>query len=194
MSRYFFILYPSSPELQVHIDLMCLVCDPSRIRTAHLTVRGPYTAKPKPGKWSNAKNIHVSVCGVGIFFLPKQNTVFLRCTSSELRNLWWKRDYKEPEPHITIYDGDSREFAQRALKILEKYDLSFEFVADCLQEYRSRNGQQSLEFWPSDYDTLCQEIGEPRLSLQLLRTIKDDERLVYLDKLAARLSSMKMCV
>jgi len=170
---------------------MRLVCDPSTTTQAHLTVRGPYVGERiSRGDWLKVRDIHVAVRGAGVYFTAHQSTVFLRCESPDLKRVWWKRDYKDYEPHITIYDGRSREFATRAAEILERHELCFEFVADRLHEHRSSQSQQRLNFLWSDYDALFRDIGGSSLNRGGLRAMLAEERLACLDKLARSLSAV----
>lgn len=189
MSNRFFVLYISSRPVQVRLDLMRLLCNPATTSQAHLTVRGPYISQRMVrGDWLKVRNISVAVQGVGAFLTSRQSTVFLRCQSADLRRIWWKRDYKGYEPHITIYDGRSRAFATRVAEVLARHELSFEFTADRLYEHASGHGQQRLDFLWRDYEELFRELGGRSLSRELLRAMIAEERLVHLDKLAQSLS------
>lgn len=51
---------------------------------------------------------------VGNFFDYGQNTVFFKCDDNKnLRKIWKKKGYKDFKPHITLYDGKNKEFAQK---------------------------------------------------------------------------------
>src|SRR5690348_9290015 len=109
----FFVLYVSNKLWQSYLDTMRIVCNPLTQSPAHITVRGPYEAKPDlDQEWRKVHDIRVAVVGLGTFFDDTQNTVFFKCESDELAEVWWKKHYRSINPHITIYDGESREFAE----------------------------------------------------------------------------------
>ena len=155
MSR-FFVLYLPDRSWQAYLDVMRLVCEPDAQSPAHITVRGPYVGKSDPlGDWRKVKNIDVSVVGLGTFFAERQNTVFLECDSPQLPEIWWKKDHKNGTPHLTIYDGGSREFATRVFDVLGKYSWRFNFVADRLHEYVSTGPQMRLDLRWATTVSLC---------------------------------------
>src|SRR6185369_6848935 len=172
----FFVLYPPRRREQALLDVMRLLCAPHVQSHAHITVRGPYAAKPLDSRdWRKVTNIRVTVAGVGTFFEGKQNTVFLRCESPDLPSIWWKRDYKDGLPHITIYDGPSRQFAESVVRILEAETWNFMFVADRLREYVSTGRQNSLDIkWP-EYVSIFDQVFGFMVTRDDLRTLSEAE-------------------
>ncbi len=186
MADRFYVLYLPMGDLRNHLDLMRLICNPSKTSSAHLTVRGPYYSDHQPEL--DTQNIRVLVQGVGVFFGENQNTVFFQCESEDLKRIWWKRDFKEFKPHITIYDGNSREFAIRLAAILERYDLSFEFSANHLSEHHKVDCQKKFDFFWGDYGSLLQKTSGIHLTRELLSEMTDEQRLFYVERLAMNLA------
>jgi hypothetical protein len=171
---------------------MRLLCDADVRSRAHVTVRGPYGKKPDAARaWRNVKDIVVSIDRIGTFFEGRQNTVFLECKSSRFEDLWWKRDYKKGVPHITIYDGKSREFAQKIASVLDRYTWQTSFVADQLQEYVSTGPQVPLDLRWSQYSNIFRLIFGATMSRDDLRLLNEEVRLKQLDQVAKFFLSSK---
>jgi len=184
MARYFVIYIPDR-HWQASLDVMRLLCDPFIHSPAHLTVRGPYDEKPElDSAWYRARNIHVSVVGVQRFYGPHQNTVSLKCELPDLKAIWWKKDYKNGTPHITIYDGDSRNFAEKVDRILSKYDWKFHFSADRLYEYVGSNKQPRFDFPWQEYAAVFKRTIGFSLTRKELEQTSEHTRLEYLDCVA----------
>jgi hypothetical protein len=87
--------------------------------------------------------IHVD--GACTFSGPKQNTVFLKCDAPELRAVWYKPDFPNFSPHLTIYDGSSSTFAEELARLLEDVQPSFSFTATELRAIVSRKNQSTFD-------------------------------------------------
>jgi hypothetical protein len=184
MARYFVIYIPDR-SWQACLDVMRLLCNPSVHASAHLTVRGPYHEKPElDSAWYRFRNIQVSVIGVEKFFGPHQNTVSLKCELPDLKSIWWKKDYKNGIPHITIYDGDSRCFAEKVDLILSKYDWSFQFSAERLYEYIGSGKQSRFDFPWQEYAMVFSKTIGFSLTREELSQADECTRLQYLDAVA----------
>lgn len=81
--------------------------------------------------------------GPGVFFTTRQNTVYLLCESAGFHRVWHKpgRSY---QPHMTLYDGSSRQYAQRLLELLDEFDIRFEFSPTPLFELHTKTPQVAL--------------------------------------------------
>jgi 2'-5' RNA ligase len=90
-------------------------------RLAHITIRGPYTgAVPTTviEEYSNLlKYDGITIGGVGYFPNANEQVVFLRVSSPNLRQAWWKPDYPIEKygfaPHISLYRGHDGDLAQK---------------------------------------------------------------------------------
>ncbi len=88
-------------------------------RAAHLTIRGPYKGHINHETLKlcqdRLQQDVLDISGVGRFSNPKEEVVYLKVASPNLRRVWWKPDYpiKEFEfnPHISIYRGPDKELA-----------------------------------------------------------------------------------
>ena len=126
--RTFYVLYVPDGLLADCIDAIRVLAQPSEKYRAHITVRGPYQRSSNRSDRANRaiENSEITIDGCGNFFESGQNTVYLRCSSPNLETAWHKPDYGF-NPHITLYDGSSREFAEQIWDVASRrtYDMSF---------------------------------------------------------------------
>ena len=123
-SKSFYVLYPANPDLRNLLNAMKLFADENQRTEAHLTVRGPYLKKLSTKDVERFSNIIrgevIQLSAVDNFFSSNQNTVFYSCERSDhLKAIWKKITYSEFNPHITIYDGDDRQFAHELYNTLQ---------------------------------------------------------------------------
>ena len=132
-------------RVQAHLDAIKYFCDPKQKTPAHITVRGPYADAIDVRQFSSIiEGARASIVGPGIFFREKQNTVFLATGLHGLRSIWHKPDFNF-KPHITLYDGPSREFASSLRDVLRKHRLFFTCQVTGLLEMRTVSGQYSFD-------------------------------------------------
>jgi hypothetical protein len=111
--RIFYVFYPRDEHLQQILDAIRYLADPNEKTRAHVTLRGPYTQKRSiPTANRIVENSEIEVTGVDAFLGPRQNTVYFALAAPALQGAWHKPDYPEYRPHLTIYDGDSSDFAK----------------------------------------------------------------------------------
>jgi len=123
----FYVLHVKEKSLSDCLDAIRFLCDPAEKQKAHITVRGPYQRKIDIRSVNDkvAGRI-VSIDGVDNFFAYNQNTVFFHCSAPVLTTVWKKPDFPF-NPHLTIYDGRSTEFAHRLYDILKAHTYRLRF-------------------------------------------------------------------
>jgi hypothetical protein len=182
--RYFYAVFVKEEHMNAWLGALRYLCDPNQKYAPHLTLRGPYS-RPLPRaqvlRFSRAiEGAAVCVHDSGSFLGPRQNTVFLHCDSSAFRRVWYKPRLPYI-PHLTLYDGPSRTYASKLIRLLRDYRIEFRFTATGLRELRSSNGQQSIE--------LASTLNESELRRFIsrvvefsddLRTLSDTSRLAAL--------------
>ncbi len=189
--KVFYCVYPPAGSTRRPLDLIRLLAKPESKHPAHITVRGPYDDYQDPRQWSSQiRGAIVRVGGVGTFLNEKQNTVFLKVESDGIRELWYKPDYPDSSPHLTIYDGDSPEFAQELSEILLEHDISFAFRATGLEPLVSGNGSPKLKYYFEPED-LSQYFDTPTTIDDLL-ALDENTRLEHIARLAERLSPIAL--
>ena len=151
--RVFYAIYVAPGPFRSALDAIRMIARPQARHAAHVTVRGPYSDYRDPREWSAAiRGKPIDIGGIGTFFDGDQNTVFLHVESPDLQLLWDKPDYPAYNPHLTIYDGPSRSFAESLRDLLAAREPQFTFLASGVEPMVSGNGLPPLitRYEPSD--------------------------------------------
>lgn len=190
IKRVFYVVHFNDRDVQRCVDAIRLICDPNEKGCAHITVRGPY--RQRYNVQAIARKIQgktIDVDGVGSFFEEKQNTIFLKCSSPSLEEVWMKSDYGY-NPHVTLYDGTSRKLATMLLDTLLRLDLKFSFIADGLTPFLSVKGQRALDLRSAfDCEFVSKLLGET-INADMVDTLPLASRLAYVETLASHLPSL----
>lgn len=187
MKRIFYSVQFGDAEVQACFDAIKFLCDPTEKSPAHITVRGPYEKEFDVRELDGSiRNQWVAILGPGCFFGDNQNTVFLQCGFAGLRDVWQKPDYGL-KPHITLFDGSSRKFAEKLLILLKSRRLFFKFRASDIEPLISYKGQYNFDLLINfDIEKISKIVGT-KIPIRITN-IKDDERLLYVDKILQSLS------
>ena len=173
------------------INAIRVLANPAEKNKAHITVRGPYPRRDRrSGRFSRfVEGSEINIVGPGHFFDFEQNTVYLRCVSPELKIVWDKPDYGF-NPHITLYDGASSEFARKLWDIVSQHPLKFSFVAGPLAPLVSSRRHQGGMALKTDLDSrfLCEVTGVD-FSKTPVESLESDARLKAIDRLCGYLST-----
>lgn len=184
--RLFYVIYPEEPALRFVLDAIRFLANPYEKERAHLTVRGPCSRhyRDQTLRRLNEKiaSSHIAISGVDRFFAERQHTVFLSCDGPNLKQVWLKPDYGY-HPHITLYDGDSRDFGAALLTILQARPArqpALGFRAGELVPLVTYKGQTNLTLQTSiDFARLSALAARP-LSPSTVRGMTADERLALI--------------
>ena len=192
LRRVFYVVYFSEQRLQAALDAMRFIANPREKTPAHITVRGPYAQFYNLYKQQRKIfGTEVFANGVNTFFHENQNTVFIQCQSEQLREVWMKRDFKF-NPHITLYDGSSRQFATALLDKLEETVIQFKFFVDEMQPLESFRGQSSSWLRDSfDEEFAKKVIGRP-IKASEVDEMSDETRIALIERFARSLSNYSM--
>lgn len=189
LKRVFYVVYFNEQRLQASLNAMRFIANPREKTPAHITVRGPYSQTYKFDRQQRKiYGTEVLADGVGSFFCENQNTVFIRCQSDELREVWNKRNF-EFHPHITLYDGSSRKFAQALLDSLDNIAIQFRFLIDEMQPLKSIKGQSSSWLRDSFDEEFAGEIVGRAISTLEIDGMSDDMRISTVKSFARILST-----
>lgn len=191
--RVLYVVYVPLSRERTILDAMRLFARPQAKHPAHITVRGPYPDYRDPREWTTKiRGKAVSIEGVGTFVEKAQNTVFLRASSAAIRALWDKPDYPDYNPHITIYDGPSRHFAEAIRDLLVGKNIRFSFTATAIEPVVVGNGTVPL--------IACYESADLAAFLDVapsateLAHADEESRLSWISRLADHLPSAKAVI
>jgi 2'-5' RNA ligase len=189
-TRFFFVIYLHNEAIKSILDGMRIVADPSQKNFSHITVKGPYRSSQKKRLLHDNKLIEgkeIKVLGAGNFFSDKQNTVFLECEDKEELYSIWKtkenKDYKEFHPHITIYDGKNRDFAEDLFKTIDSYNINFSFIVDKLDIYSSAHKENLFNLKTQVDYSLLSRITSFNINQENVGELSNSERIEIINKL-----------
>lgn len=188
--KIFYVLHIREKVLADCVDAIRFICNPTEKQRAHLTVRGPYQKRIDVAAIS--KRIvgdTVSIDRVGDFFDAGQNTVFFHCTAPELKNVWNKPNFPF-NPHITLYDGKSREFARRLYAVISRYDYCLRFRADELEPIESIKGQESMSLAFAFNSKFMGKVLGERIGPDAVPILSDERRLELVERLCQHLAAL----
>lgn len=121
----------------------------------HVTLRGPYIHEPKNDQIQKiAEDIldgePLKIEGAGIFNNNGTYYVYLKVNKSNLKKVFWKKDYPIKEygfnPHITIYQGTDKSLANKLLHFLDAQNFHFECKNITLSSYILGDKQRKIDF------------------------------------------------
>jgi len=184
---WFTAIYFQDKLVQSCLDAIILIANPEEKNVAHITIRGPHIRRDDQDEAvKELIGSNISVLGTGRFFQENQNTVYLECGSQLLRKYWRKRDYGY-NPHITLYDGRSRDFAEKLFLILRNHKLFFCVTVGDVLFSESVKGQSAFDLWfGADLNQIGDITGE-RIDVERLGTLPMWKRLNMIDRLCTHL-------
>ncbi len=191
-TKVFYVVCFADQGIEDCLQAIRLLCNPKAKWRPHITVRGPYKRKYNlEAAARKIKGSRISIHHAGTFFAKNQHTVFLKCVSDALRAIWKKPDFAGYVPHLTLYDGDSREFATALFERLESMDLHFDGEAEGLMPIESQKGQYALPLDPPfASEIVSTAIGKP-LDRDTLDGLPLLERLSFIERLLLTLAPPK---
>ncbi len=145
MAKVFYTVYLPQGRERTLLDAIRLFARPSTRHPAHITLRGPYEDYHDPRDWSaKARGQTAFVGGVGIFKNAGKTAVFLQVDAPALKALKHTPEYPDSPPHLTLYDGDSPDFAASLMAMMEARNPQFEFTATEVEPMVQGNGEYPL--------------------------------------------------
>ncbi len=128
MAKNFLFLEILDPEINTLLNKITeIVSGESPTKPVHLTVRGPYQGNV-PQKTlaycrDKIKYDILRIKNIGRFSNPDEEVVYFHVDSPNLRNIWYKPDYKMGEfgfnPHLSVYRGKDKNLADVVANFLE---------------------------------------------------------------------------
>jgi len=186
--RVFYVFYSRDEHDQSVLDAICYLADPGEKNRAHVTVRGPYTQRRGVPAISRAVDgSEIAVTGVDAFLEPGQNTVFFAVSAPSLAAVWHKPDFPNSTPHLTIYDGKSRDFAIRLRSRLQQINPRFRFRATPLTPLVTKKGQGTFDLRTAFDEDLVKTVTGTRVAADGVSELPAEERIDLIAKLCSRL-------
>ena len=186
--QVFYTIYVPPGPIRSALDAVRLFARPQTKHPAHITVRGPYSDYQDPRRWSSeVRGKAIEVGGVGTFWEPDQNTVFLHVDSPAIRSVWHKPDYPDYNPHLTVYDGPSRVLAESLRDLLACKDIRFTFSPSGVEPMVSGSGPRPLITW-YDPSELAPFMELPPTQDEVI-SADESARLSWIEELADHLVS-----
>ena len=189
LRRVFYVVYFNDQRLQAALDAMRFIANPREKTPAHMTVRGPYAQLYNLHRQQRTiYGTEVFAKGVSAFLCEGQNTVFIHCQSEKLREVWKKQDF-EFNPHITLYDGSSRQFAAALLDKLDDIGIQFRFLIDELRPLETFKGQSSSWLRDSFDENFAEKVIGTPIKASDVDTMTDPIRISLMTRFARNLST-----
>jgi len=193
----FYALFIPEGPIKDCIDAIRYISSPTEKKSAHITVRGPYKEQIKKSRLEKlnfalrGNLVHIS--NPGNFFNNKdQNTVFFNCQGTQLESVWKKKDYGY-HPHITLYDGSDKSFAQELYNVLGNYQFDLSFEAEKLVMITRSKGQTSMELSFSLNNELFRPWGKDFLNTtHLIDNMSTDEKISLISKITKNLQNLSI--
>lgn len=187
--KIFYVLRIKDRALSDCLEAIRFLCNPAEKHSAHITVRGPYHKRIDIAP-INRKIVGdiVEIHSVGNFFDFGQNTVFFGCAARELKNVWNKPDFPF-NPHLTVYDSDSGEFARSIFDVISRYKYSIRFQADELEAIEAKKGQGSFSLALAFNSELVKQVSGRELAAKDVHDLSEKSRLDLIDRLAYYLAN-----
>lgn len=188
MMPYFYGIYFGNNEAQSLFDLMRLILQPDYARKAHITLRGPYEKKPTSKKWLHENIGDVYLLRPEHFFIEEQNTVFLKVDFFGLNEIFWKKDYPDGIPHLSIYDGSDRSFAWQVLLELKEHKWKISIPSSPVSIIEKKHRYEENFYVQIDrLDIAFEAICEKPISYNYIRSMHNGQRLYLLRKICRRI-------
>ena len=165
-------------------DLARVLLEPEFARHAHITLRGPYKHKKDINQSIFSRTVRsITLSRPNTFFNESQNTVYLRAEIPGIGDYWYKPDYPDGVPHLSIYDGTDRVLAWQTLLLLRKFPWNITFQSSPLQIIDSKERLETryiIDFL--NFDGALREISETEYTMEQIKSMHIGQRIHLLDR------------
>ena len=179
----------SDTKIAELFDLLRLLAQPDFARSAHVTLRGPYANKKDISGGILSKDVgKIQLRKAGNFFSERQHTVYLGVEIVGVDDFWYKPDFPNGTPHLSIYDGKDRKEAWVIFNLLRKFpwDLSLNSSPMHVLEAKRPVETEFIFAYEKIARTLY-EITEQQLSAVEVRQLSLFERVGLMVKTCERI-------
>jgi adenine-specific DNA-methyltransferase len=190
------VLYIEDKVVGPHLELLRRVCEPESVARPHITVR--YSRKlGVPPRYFELEVGEIDLTEPRSFGMELpgpdvRRTIFIGCKADYLKHWEFKPDFKGSEFHITVYNGRSRTFAARLLKILQqiKWNLRVRLPHGTrLKEISLLKKDRSIveTRFSQGAKNLYEQIFRGKLTTRKLDGFTDEERLFAVEEICKHL-------
>lgn len=190
MSRIFQVLYIRQQPLADLLNAIRLLANPGPRKAAHITIRGPYAdmASIDAIDHNLIEGTPVILQGVGRFWHVDQHTVYMNVYAPVFVSLGRRTDYPEYIPHVTLYNGTSRDVAEHVWTIVSGYQYSLGFLAGSPSLMVVGNLKGGFAEYASCSADILRLITDEECSPHLFHFFADHVRIRLIDKICRFLS------
>lgn len=187
--RYFYGIHLQSSSLSSAFDVIRYLSEPDSIRFSHITLRGPYV-RPLPQSVirelneSRARQWRVRLDGAGGFIQGNQNTVIIKVDLMDLSDLFYKPDFADGTPHITLYDGTDRSYANALLRMLYRFDFQEHVCVSPLKKISPKaplSGSFSLLY--QDFSVAYEKFLGAQPNSDFVTSLSNEQKFSYIEKI-----------
>jgi hypothetical protein len=185
MARWFYVVYVSEPIVAGCLNAIRLLAEGKVKHPAHITLMGPYDG-PRSDEATLSQKIvgqSVRIYSNGTFFSEAQNTVFLKATCPVFDVLWDKPTISDFTPHLTLYDGGDRWYANEISQILYGSRIDLTFQADGLSPLQTPSRNMAKDVAATIPTDLISSVIGKEFNSQLVRFSSHSVRIVFIQRL-----------
>ena len=178
-----------------HLELLKRVCDPKSTSKPHITVRY-FNKLAMPQDHLDTAIRHIDFLKPGAFNSKdsRHKVVFIQCAAEELFKLEHRPDFPESASHITLYEGETVEFAESLLYTLEQFRWMFRLQlpdrTTLTHAQLKRTGTHQVRARPrlgAALTRLFFDLTNKKLTWQLIDGLTNAERLHLAHEICASL-------
>jgi hypothetical protein len=189
---YFIAVRFSDEKIARLFDLARIILQPDFARPSHITLRGPYRNKSNISPAIIGKDVgKITIRRPGNFFSENQNTVFLGIDIFGIADFWFKPDYPDGTPHLTIYDGKNREFAWAVLSALKRYKWGMRLNSTPMRVLDLKNPLETE--YLVEYEALQETfrlLGNTVPSAETIKSMSYLDRIVFLNRICSLIQEL----
>jgi len=193
MMARFYGVYLDNTGISTVLDIVRFLGQPDSIRFSHITLRGPYAdpgltkARIQGINDGYKKDRLVKMIAPTTFFSERQSTVVIAVELGNLQELFYKPNFPTGTPHLTIYDGKSRQFAQSLYDIVSRYIWDASLSVGALQaiESKHRVDGEFLPFFTKFCEYFGALVGDPK-QIASMSGVSANRRLELIESVLER--------
>ena len=148
--NYFALFLDNENYIIQCLSLIRYVCKPNSRLLPHITLRVAQESlmNDQIDKYFNTFNVkYLDLIKPGVFNFESNSQpliVYMLCGSSDLEVAQYKPDFPFSKLHITLYEGDDKEFAKNLLALLNKEEWGIRIKFKAPQQLKKNTVGQSL--------------------------------------------------